>query len=47
MRRPSLKRKDFQTSIGQGEYVQKMIMGGLPKKKEWYLVFFFGGKRGE
>ncbi len=34
----------FPTSIGQGEQVQGGVMGGL-RKKMWYLVCFFEGKR--
>jgi len=31
MRRPLIRRKDFETSIGQGEQAQGRVMGGLPR----------------
>jgi hypothetical protein len=46
MRTPLIGRKDFQTSIGQGEQAQRKVMGGLPRG-EWYLVCFFRGKKEE
>jgi hypothetical protein len=46
MRRPFIGRKDFQTSIGQGEQAQGKVMGGL-QKEEWYVVFFCQEKKEE
>jgi hypothetical protein len=45
MRRPLIRGKDFQASIGQGEQAQGGVMGGL-QKEEWYLVCFLSGIKG-
>ncbi len=49
MRRPLIGRKDFKTSIGQGEQVQGGVMEGgqgslTPTKED--LMCFLGGERG-
>ncbi len=46
MRRPLIGRKDFQTSIKQGERAQG-VMGGLPKEGMVSCVFLSGEKGGE
>jgi hypothetical protein len=47
MKRPLIRGKDFQTSIGQGEQAQVGVMGGLLKGVVSCVFFFSKEKRGK